>query len=290
MKKLFLFSFLLLFTSCIDINIGGFELKGKDIESAVNIGKAALSAAETFSPSQEHYIGRSVTANLLSQYKPYNNEAVNLYLNTMGKYLASYSIRPDTFDGYHFQAIESDSLNAFAAPGGFVLVTTALIKSCKNEDQLAAVLAHEIAHIENYHAIKSIEASRLTNFGSVIAKEVVKREGKQDMQKILGSFGGMIDDVSQNLINTGYSRKTEYEADLSATNILKRSGYNPQAMKEVLITLEPHHAEGGMGFAKTHPHPKDRRQNIKGALKNTATSTSALRKARFRRVMAKSGL
>jgi len=296
MKKKYLIAVLALVfnltVACIDLKIGGFTLKSKDVKSAYNIVEAGVEAAKTFTPSQEHYIGRSVAANLLAQYKPYDKGGLNVYLNTLGQFLATCSDRPETFGGYHFLAIESDELNAFAAPGGFILVTTGLIKSCTSEDQLAAVLAHEVSHVCHRHGIKSIDKSRLTNFGVVFMKEAASHLGSPEFASLVDSFSGIIDNVSQTLVNTGYSRAYEEEADISTVILLRRTGYDVKAAEDMLKHLESHHVEGGLGLTRTHPHPKDRLKSIEEELSKSHPGyvVSLARNKRFRDQMLKSGL
>ena len=128
-------------------------------QQAESITKGAAAVGKTFddiTPEQEYYIGRAVAATVLSKYKPYDISAGNEYLNVLGQGLALSSDRPETFGGYHFLIMDSDEINAFSAPGGLVLVSRGLIRCCPNEDALAAVLAHEIGHVEKQHGLRAI--------------------------------------------------------------------------------------------------------------------------------------
>ncbi len=75
----------------------------------------------------------------------------------LGQSLVIFSDRPETFGGYHFLLLDSNEINAFAAPGGLILVTRGMLQCCANEDELAAVLAHEIAHVEKKHGLTAIK-------------------------------------------------------------------------------------------------------------------------------------
>jgi len=282
-KRLALTSFmaviLLGFTSCFSFKVGGFTVDGDQL---ARIGKAAFKSMEDFTPEQEHYIGRSVAAKLLNGYKPYNREDLNRYVNTLGQVLASCSDRPNTYSGYHFMVLDSEELNAFAMPGGLIFITKKLISICETEDELAAVLAHEIAHVQLKHGLKAIESSRWAGVGSLLVQEAAKSYSKKDLSKLVTSFDGMIDDVTQKLVNSGYSRSSEYEADKVAIIILKRCGYNPNALNKMLGHLKRHHKDGGVGFTKTHPHPKNRMEEVEDVLKNVRnTSIPAKRTRRF---------
>ena len=115
-------------------------------ESIKKVGSAVGKTFEAITPEQEYYIGRTVGAVVLNQYKPLNNEAANHYLNVLGQTLAQFSDKPETFGGYHFLIMETEDVNAFSAPGGLIFISRGMIGCCQNEDALAAVLAHEIGH------------------------------------------------------------------------------------------------------------------------------------------------
>lgn len=152
------------------LNIGGVPV-GDYAESAVKSGAAVARSMEDFTPEQEYYIGRAVTASLLGTYRPLNDQAANDYVNALGQSLALFSDMPLTYGGYRFQIVDSEEINAFAAPGGFILVTRGLIRCCPNETALAAVLAHEIAHVQHRDALRSIKKSRITEALGIIGGE-----------------------------------------------------------------------------------------------------------------------
>jgi len=134
-------------------------------DQAASINRSAVAAEKTFqdiTPKQEHYIGRSVAATVLEAYKPYDRASLNQYLTVLGQTLAQYSDKPETFGGYHLLVLETDEINAFAAPGGLILVSRGLLRCCRSEDALASVLAHEIGHVQNQHGLRAIKRGRLT--------------------------------------------------------------------------------------------------------------------------------
>ena len=131
-----------------------------------------------------YYIGRTVAATVLIKYRPQPDQNLNRYLNEMGQALAQFSTRPETFGGYHFLLLDSDEINAFAAPGGLILVTRGLVQCCRNEDQLAAVLAHEIGHVEKMHGLRAIRSGRLSSALTVLAVEAGKNLGGAQLAEI----------------------------------------------------------------------------------------------------------
>jgi len=218
---------------------------------------------ERITPEQEYYIGRSVAATILHRYPPQNDEALNRYLNILGQILAQASDRPETFGGYHFQALDSEEINAFAAPGGFILVSKGLLRCCRNEDELAAVLAHEIGHIQGQHGLRAIRASRLTDAFTILAAESAKNLAGQEAAALTQAFEGSIGDITATLMNSGYSRALERDADRAAIRILERVGYDPRALVGMLETMKRRLRPGGLDFAKTHPDPAERIADIR---------------------------
>jgi predicted Zn-dependent protease len=214
-------------------------------------------------PEEEYYIGRAVSATILSQYKVYADPEANNYLNTVGQLLTWSSSLPVVFSGFHFTLIESDEINAFAAPGGFIFVTTGLYNSLENEEQLAAVLAHEIAHVSLQHGVRAIKKSNLTQAFAIIGSETAKHSDNQDLQQLEGVFGDSIDNIVNQLVVSGYSKSYEYAADEEALRISYAAGYNPDGLEEFLNTLQmDSEDEEKKGFFKTHPPAKKRLKRV----------------------------
>jgi len=259
-------------------------------EQAQSINRSAAAVEKTFqdiTPEQEYYIGRSVAATVLHTYKPYNKEAANAYLNAAGQILAQASDRPETFGGYHFQILDSDEVNAFSAPGGLVMVSRGMLRCCRNEDQMAAVLAHEIGHVEGQHGLRAIRKGRLTSALTILAAESAKNLGSQDVAELTKAFEGSISDISSTLMNSGYARALERDADKAAVTIMERVGYNPEALAGMLAGMKRHLKPGGNDFVKTHPSPDDRIADVRkmiGAQASPAPKPPA-RQKRFEKAL-----
>jgi len=238
-----------------------------------SIRKSAMAVSKTlekFTPEQEYYIGRSVGAIVVSKYSPYDNPQLNQYINTIGQTLAAASDLPEIFGGYHFLVLDSNDINAFATPSGLIFVTRGLIRCCRSEDALAAVLAHEIGHIQLRHGMQAIEKARMTEALTVIATEGAKNLGSREVAQLTQTFSGAISDIANTMINNGYSRSFEYQADQSTITILRRVGYHPGGLIDMLQTMTKNIKPGGLDFAKTHPAPQNRIDEI---LKNKGTFT-----------------
>jgi predicted Zn-dependent protease len=244
--------------------------------------KAVKKAFTPFSPEQEYYIGRSVAATLLKQYRPWMNAEALAYLNTLGSALALFSDRPELFGGYHFMILDTEEINAFATPGGHVLVSRGLLGCCSTEDELAAVLAHEIGHIQNGDGLRAISKNRRTDMLLVLASEASGLSKKSNLKQLSSLLSGAVGDIVEKLVNMGYSRELEFHADESAASIMTRAGYDPHALVSMLRRMETRWKSDGLGFMKTHPSPGDRIAALGAVLQSVpAQKTTAARQARF---------
>lgn len=266
------------------LNVAGVPV-GDYAESAIRSGEAVARSMEDFTPEQEYYIGRAVTATLLRTYRPLNNQAAGDYVNTLGQSLALFSEMPLTYAGYHFQIVDSGEINAFAAPGGFILVTRGLIRCCPNETALAAVLAHEIAHVQNRDALRAIQKARITEALGIIGSETIKHTAGAELKQLTGIFADSVGDVMTGMVNNGYSRAYEYEADQGAVGILDRAGYDSAGLVLMLQGMKSRLVPGGSDFAKTHPAPADRIGKLAGLNAGAMAGEPKARESRFRKAL-----
>jgi len=261
--------------------------KIQEVTDVVTKGtKAGIRAFSDFTPQQEYYIGRTVGAVVLENYKPYDNAQVNGYLNRLGQTLAQASDLPETFNGYHFLALDSSDINALATPSGLVFVTRGILRCCANEGELAAILAHEVGHVQLKHGLKAIKTSRYTEFGTIIGTAAAKSLTGSQVSDLVRSFEGTIDDITTEMINKGYSRASEEEADESAAVIMKRVGYSPVSLVKMLETMDSRLKPEGLDFAKTHPSPRQRIEYLDKVVAGQAEPAfSESQKSRFQEAM-----
>jgi predicted Zn-dependent protease len=256
-----------------------------DSQQGDSLVRGAEAVGKTFqdiTPEQEYYIGRSVAATVLAQYPASDRPGANRYLNLVGQTLALFSERPETYAGYHFLLMDSEEINAFAAPGGLILVSRGLVRCCRNEDMLAAVLAHEIGHAEKQHGLRAIKKGRVNSALTILAVEAGKNVAGDTVGQLTEAFEGSITDISTTLMNSGYSRALEREADAAAVRIMTRAGYNPAALVEMLTLMQQRLQGDSRGFGKTHPSPADRIHEVTGQLGEApATPPPAARQQRF---------
>src|SRR3989339_1427768 len=221
-----------------DIAAGTGVITRNQAESIKKSSQAAGKAFEEFTPENEYYIGRTIAANILSKYKAYQNMGPNQYINLIGQTVAQASDKPETFKGYHFLIMDTDEINAFATPGCLILVSRGLLRCCKSEDALAAVLAHEIGHVQLGHGMGAIRGSRYTSLGKIAGVELAKNLGGAQLAQAAEIFDGTVGDIMKNMVDNGYQSSQEYDADKAAVTILKRVGYNPTALKDMLEQMD----------------------------------------------------
>lgn len=263
-------------TGCASLDLGDVFVIAQKSAPAVQ------KSFEDITPEQEYYIGRAVGATILAQYSPYTEPGPTEYLNLLGRTLAFASDRPETFGGYHFLVLDSQEINAFAAPGGLIFVSRGLLACADSEDRVAAILAHEIAHVVEQHGLQAIKKSRVTSALTSVAIASAQTAGSGELAKLTTVFEDSIGDITATLVNSGYSRAFEKEADLMAVEILKRVGYDPNALVRMLEVMETRLEPGGRDFAKTHPEPEVRIAEIRKVLAEApAPPVQTERQARY---------
>ncbi len=199
---------------------------------------------------------------------------LNRYVNLVGKGLAAFSERPSI--DWTFAVLDSDTPNAFSAPGGYVFITTGMLRKLDNEAQLAAVLGHEIGHVTGRHALESYKKSKGTacwiayGGGKVVggvasaaasnlpfadeAIRALKASGGFNPDSISGDFvRWLADKAADGIVSVGFDKSFERDADATATKLMVLAGYDVGEFEKVLNKLP----DGG-GFFTPHPANKDR--------------------------------
>ncbi len=256
-------------------------------ESVTRTADAVSRSFEDITPEQEYYIGRAVGATILDQYEPFDEQAVTEYLNLVGQGLAMASDRPELFGGYRFMALDSDEINAFATPSGLVFISRGLLRLTRSEDDVAAILAHEIGHIRHRHGLQAIRTSRITTALTSAAITGAQFATSEEVAELTEAFEGSISDITSTLVNSGYSRGAEREADEAAVEIMKRVGYDPNGLIRVLERMNESWVADGPGFMRTHPSPTARIDVVRNAIgtyRHDGTG-SAERQRRYERAL-----
>jgi len=165
--------------------------------------------------------------------------------------------------------LEGKEVQAVSTPGGFVFLTEGTVRKAKDEDELAAVLAHEIAHVSLKHGIGAIKAATRQKSIAILGESALQigaaaaqGSGKEQLTELTAVFGDAINDITDELLVKGYSRDTELEADDAGAGYLQSSGYARSALSNFLDVLDKSGVGGEGGWGKTHPSPKDRMDNL----------------------------
>jgi predicted Zn-dependent protease len=226
----------------------------------------SVKAADNLTPENEYYLGRAVAAKIAGTYKIYRHPALEAYLNKICQTIVISSPRPDIYNGYHVAILDTDEINAFATPGGHIFVTRGLIACAENEDALAAVIAHEVAHIQLRHALTSIRNARYVNAAVSGALAGTGGSAAGNVKELAGIMGDSVNEVITTMVVNGFSPAQEYEADSTALSLLAAAGYQPSGLLEMLQVLKKKQGnDKSKGFGKTHPSPA---QRISAANKN----------------------
>jgi predicted Zn-dependent protease len=241
------------------VGAGMGQISKEDKERLDRLALQTERAARPMTDQEEYYLGRAVAATILAQYRLYQNDRLTRYLNEIGQSLALASDRPFTFGGYRFAVLDSSELNALSCPGGTILVTRGMVLKAQNEEELSAILAHEIGHVSNRDGSKAIQQSRWMEVITLLGTEAAKKASGAELTKLVSLFEGSVQDVVKTLMVKGYSREQEENADQSALVIMQRLGYDPNGLVDFLERLSKDQSEGRkQGLLTTHPGLSER--------------------------------
>ena len=274
MKKIFILCLIstLFITSCstvqqiltttMNIAVATGDMDPRTADLIVSTTESVYKVTEQITPENEYYIGRATAAIILNDYNLYNEPNLTKYLNKICGAITINSEKPDLYNGYYVAVLDSDEINAMATPGGHILITRGLLKCTSNEEELASIIAHEIAHIQKQHSISAIKTSRFKDLSLNVASLAINESDNDEVKQMMSVFGDSVDDVVSSLVLNGFSQEQEFEADAYALELLNNAGYNPHSIVNMLKTLEQNQANHKRGFVKTHPEPKKRIKKI----------------------------
>jgi predicted Zn-dependent protease len=250
-----------------------------DLGQLVDLGNKLKKIVGEVPPEEEIIIGGNLISGLLGAAPLVEDQALQQYVNDVGYWIASRSSRKDL--PWTFGVIDSSGINAFAAPGGYVVITIGLYNLLENEAQLAGVLAHEIAHVVRKHHLEALQKSMQREFWTELT--IIAANDKENSRKL-----EMLVNTGVQLYATGLDRKDEYDADLRGVVLAARAGYDPFALLDVLTTIDSINpaAEELTVMLNTHPPISDRLSRLAGQMDGQLDSFAAGRTnhERFRRV------
>lgn len=227
-------------------------------DAAADVADSAMGKSETEQSEEELALGPLLAARILGARPLWQNDAAQRRVNTIGRWVASHSSRPQL--PWTFGVIDSADVNAFAAPGGYVLMTRGLYEMLDNDAEIAAVLGHEVSHIVQRDHYNVIRKQEMATTGKNIAMRQVDTGGG-----IAGAYAR--DFVEKNgaaVMLTSLDRGAEYRSDEAAQIYLARSGYNPLALYSVLQKMTSLGSQSSRmaQMFKTHPALGDRLDQI----------------------------
>ena len=257
--------------------LGGiFGAKEKDIEM-IKKGVGVAQALQPIGEEEEIALGQSVALEAFSRFGgEYRNESLTRYVNLVGKTVGEVSDRPNLT--YYFAILNSDEQNAFAAPGGYIFVTIGLLKTLKNEAELAGVLAHEVAHVTQKHMLETIRRSAILSSATELTLTAMEKDPEM--------YAGVIDEITDKLFTKGLDKDLEYEADVYGIEFAYRAGYNPNGLRDYLKTLQSQKGHAKSAFFTTHPPTEVRISKIEDTLRTYSDgATLSVLTKRFQQYM-----
>jgi predicted Zn-dependent protease len=238
-------------------------------KKAVDAGKKLSEANREFNTDEEVALGEGITSGVLGAVPLDDDANLQRYVNRVGKWLAIHSDRADL--PWSFGVLRTDTLNAFAMPGGTVVVSRGLLKRLANESELAAVLAHEIAHVVKKHQLSAIQSSLNSDVMAAIGKEAAGQAINRRGGDVLG-LKTQLSNAGVDLVKNGaflrpLDRSMEYEADRLGVLIATRAGYDPYGLVAVMQMLaQTKGDDSGASILDTHPAPIDRLAELEKSL------------------------
>ena len=209
-------------------------------------------------PEQEIALGRQLAPQMAAQFGGVSGSALRERVRQVGARVVAQSSAANTPYKYSFHLLaDRSTVNAFALPGGQIFITEALVSLLKSEDELAAVLGHEVGHVLARHSAEHLAKQQLTQH--LIGAVVIGSGGGYDTAQLAQLVGS--------LVNMKHGRDDELEADTLGLRVTREAGYDPRAMIAVMQVLEK--ASGGgrqPEFASTHPAPANRIARIREQL------------------------
>jgi predicted Zn-dependent protease len=241
-----------LLAACAGGGKGGFNLQNVDINQLVQNVKGLREVSEP----EEIQIGDGVTETLLGARPLQDDVELQRYVNVVGLWVARQSERPNL--PWHFAVNDSDYINAFATPGGNIVITKGMIRVLHNESELAGVLGHEVSHVVRKHHLNAMRKNAA--FG-LLMQGVQAGSKNQDLVNALTG-------PTKELYARGLDKSDEFEADRMGVIIAARAGYDPWGLPSALQTLagvNPDDTYVKLLF-KTHPAPSARLEKLAVAL------------------------
>ena len=230
-----------------------FRLLGKKSGQVLRRGKwiyKSVLGSEEEAIEAEYFVGKEIAGKVSQMNSVDSSPEVQKLLDDIGLRLTDKV--KNRFRKFNFNSIISPDVNAFALPGGFIFTTNSILQLCNfNEDEIAFILGHEIGHIVRWHIFNRTIANSSLNMISMVSKPG-------------GLVGSLAVKTINNLMQNGYSRDQEFEADSFGVILMYAAGYNYQASLEFFEKLAELHSENSSyyNYFSTHPPIKERIKRV----------------------------
>jgi predicted Zn-dependent protease len=242
----------------VPFNMGGCSVGNVNVQQLVDAGGKAIKAG-AMDARNERAIGESVSLALTNQYGVTNNPQLAKYVVLVGQTIASRTARAD--QPWVFGVLDTDTVNAFSGPGGYVWITRGAIQQMQDESELAGVLAHEIGHVVRHHGL---DAAKQAGF----ADALVSAAGSTSAG---AQFNGASDKIVDVIVKQGFSQPQEFEADQSSVRLTAAAGYDPNGFLRFLKRIRDKQKAGSPNLFSTHPGMDDRIARINNAISSAGT-------------------
>jgi beta-barrel assembly-enhancing protease len=239
--------------SDVGSSLGGrFSAVGGIFRRAKKQTQKAHQATAPFTVQEEQEIGREVAAKFVAYYHVYKDDALTHYVSLVGAGIAAQQERQDI--SYHFAVLDSEDINAFSAPGGYVFVTRGALALCQDESELAGVLAHEVGHVAGKHVLNVLQRDKSLRAGENEAAS--HAPGSAYLNKLS-------DAVLVKVIDQGLAPADEFDADQRGVTYAYTAGYPATGLEHFLEGLNQATNQGAKSFwTRTHPPVDQRNQRI----------------------------
>ncbi len=244
---------------------------GINMTEMTNLVQLGMEALQPLPVAQEVMIGQEISAVLLGAAPLRRDEPLHEYVNRVGLWIADQSSRPDL--PWRFGVLNTDSVNAFAAPGGNIFVTRGLLAILQSEAELAGVLAHEIVHVLERHHLNALRREKSIGLAAALSKHFsVTASASQHAQMLPAELKAKLGEAGRQLYATGLDRTDELAADRAGLQLAARAGYDPYALISVLQKLEALSAQDARleYLFSTHPQPGKRIAELEKVLDGLA--------------------
>lgn len=217
-----------------------------DVQKLIQSAQSVKEATVDMTEEQEINVGQGIANNLLGLAPLLPDRKIQLYVNQVGRWVSLQTERPDL--PWTFAVIDSPEINAFATPGGYIVITKGFLMRMRSEAELAGVLAHEIAHVLSKHHLKAIKKAAGMNVAQTLVGMGLDAKGANPALAKLSLAG-------TELYTRGLDKEDELEADRMGVVLAARSGYDPYGLPAALQTLQAINSQtSGLSLMlKTHP-------------------------------------